>query len=184
MLDLPTLDAISTVPADDLPALIGRLEVLKVQALLRLLAAREQPVAGEPSHDLTQQEAATYRPAFGLKLIRFLTRTGRVPSTGRGRQRLVRLADLDAYAARCRADGVALGGILNVSSPHDRRRGATHPTASGTDATPVRRARRGVAQHRRPLGAGRTDGRDDGRHPDPTPGRTGADPAPERQEAE
>jgi hypothetical protein len=90
---------------------------------------------------LTQQEAARLRPALGLKTIRYLTRTGRVPSVPRGRLRLVRLGDLDAYVARCRDQGVALGKIRDVSYPHeahDRRRGARRPPATRADASAIR----------------------------------------------
>src|SRR5262245_1075035 len=109
---------------------IGRLESIKFCVWMSATTLSIATTAPEPAHELTQQEAARLRPAVGLKTIRFLTRTARVPSVPRGRQRLVRLADLDAYVARCRAQGVALGVILHVSSPRDRRRGAQ-------DATPA-----------------------------------------------
>jgi hypothetical protein len=107
----------------DPAAIVGALETLKVRVLLAAGAqqAAVPALPSEPGHDLTQQAAAALRPALGLKLIRFLTRTGRVPSVPRGRSRLVRLADLDAYVARCRQQGLALGGLREVTSSRDRR---------------------------------------------------------------
>jgi len=148
------LATVEQAPADELPALIGALEAAKATLWARLLVTEHRSDGVQPAYDLTQQEAARLRPALGLKTIRFLTRTGRVPSLARGRQRLVLLSDLDAYVARCRAQGVALGKISDVSSLCDRRRGARDPEAPRTDAEAVRRVRRRPTQHRRPLGAG------------------------------
>jgi hypothetical protein len=44
MLDLPTLDAISTMPADDLPALLLQVLTLQSAIVARLVAANGQPV--------------------------------------------------------------------------------------------------------------------------------------------
>jgi hypothetical protein len=57
MLDLPTLDAISTVPADDLPALVGQLAFLTAAAQARLL---QRPLPPPEPDDtlLTIPEAA------------------------------------------------------------------------------------------------------------------------------
>jgi len=62
---------------------------------------------------VTQEEAAAaYR--MPLRTLRRLTRNRLVPSYQLGRNRMVRRADLDRYLARCRAQGVAIGGILDV----------------------------------------------------------------------
>jgi hypothetical protein len=121
----------------ELPDVIGALEAAKAEAWAQLTTL-PVPASSEPVCDLAQHEAARLRPALGLKCIRYLTRTGRVPSVARGRQRLVRLADLDAYVDRCRQQGVALGRIRDVSSSHDRRRSARHPHAARPDAASVR----------------------------------------------
>jgi hypothetical protein len=57
MLDLPTLDAISTVPADDLPALVGHLMALVMAAQARLLQ-RPLPPAEPDDTFLTIAQAA------------------------------------------------------------------------------------------------------------------------------
>jgi excisionase family DNA binding protein len=57
---------------------------------------------------LTQQEAAAYY-RIPLRTLRRLTRTKRVPSYLLGKNRMIRPADLDAYLARCRDQGVRVG---------------------------------------------------------------------------
>jgi hypothetical protein len=129
VIELPDVLELADVPPERLPAVVLHLTALLAGAAVRMLAVElELPrTTMEPDHEITQEQAAQLRPALGLKLIRFLTRTGRVPSVLHGRQRLVLLGDLDAYVARCRVHGVALGTILDVSSPRDRRRGAQDP---------------------------------------------------------
>jgi hypothetical protein len=116
MADAPHLAAQLRDLADRLDTLEPAARVGEVAALLftmwtAAVPAPASPTQREPEHELTQREAARHRPALGLKLVRYLTRTGRVPSVPRGRLRLVRLADIDAYVSRCRAQGVALGKI-------------------------------------------------------------------------
>jgi hypothetical protein len=108
--DAELLSAVDGLTAERAADLIGRLEGLKARAWRKLIAPA--PASTEPDHEITQQEAARLRPALGLKTIRYLTRTGRVSSVPRGKSRLVRLSDLDAYVARCRDQGVPLGRIL------------------------------------------------------------------------
>jgi excisionase family DNA binding protein len=75
----------------------------------------EQPATAPPSEQgqLTQEEAAkAYK--MPLRTVRRLTRTGRIPTTWIGRSRMVRPADFDRYLARCRAQGVKVGTLLDV----------------------------------------------------------------------
>jgi hypothetical protein len=106
----------------DLAELAGALGTLHIRAILAAGAqqATAAPGPSEPAHELTQQAAAALRPSLGLRTIRFLTRTRRVPSVPRGRSRLVRLADLDAYVAASRQQGLALGVLREVTSARDR----------------------------------------------------------------
>jgi excisionase family DNA binding protein len=62
---------------------------------------------------LTQEQAAQAY-CMPLRTIRKLTRTGRVPTYMVGRSRMLRAADLDRYLARCRAQGVKVGTLLDV----------------------------------------------------------------------
>jgi hypothetical protein len=133
-----TIDVdVSSLSVDDLVALLGQVEVLQARILVRLVGApAPAPAASEPAHYLTAHEAAALRPALGLKTIRFLTRTQRVPSVLRGRRRLLRLSDIDSYVDTCRRRGVALGVLPEVTSRHAHhasRRGPRHPPPARPD---------------------------------------------------
>src|SRR5262245_51372680 len=83
-------------------------------ALTNGTPSSEQPATAPPSEQgqLTQEEAAkAYK--MPLRTVRRLTRTGRIPTTWIGRSRMVRPADFDRYIARCRAQGVKVGTILD-----------------------------------------------------------------------
>ena len=72
-----------------------------------------------PSRAQTEQGALTQAAAataynMSLRTIRKLTRTGRIPSYVLGRNRMVLPTDFDRYIARCRAQGVKVGTILDV----------------------------------------------------------------------
>jgi excisionase family DNA binding protein len=70
------------------------------------------PAPPSEAGPLTQEEAAEhYR--LPLRTVRFLTRTKRVPSYLAGRNRMIRPADIDRYLARCRAQAVKVGTILD-----------------------------------------------------------------------
>jgi len=108
--------ALPEVPPAEVPAVIGELERLKATCWARLSAAQQHP-AVEPRQSeqgpLTQDEAAQlYR--IPLRKVRFLTRTGCVPSYQQGRNRMIRPVDLDRYLTRCRDQGVKVGTILDV----------------------------------------------------------------------
>ena len=109
------------VPADHVPALLAHVaaEQARLDVLKSVLAARLAVVSnGHPASPtseaapLTQEEAAEqYR--ISLRTVRRLTRTGRVPSTRVGRNRMIRPDDLDRYLARCRDQRVKVGTILD-----------------------------------------------------------------------
>ena len=113
---------VKDVPEEAVPALLdalavpeGRCRLLRDLLTARLAAGsrngQDHPAPSEQG-PLTQEEAArTYR--MPLRSLRFLTRTGRVPSYQQGRNRMVRPADLESYLARCRAQGVKVGTILD-----------------------------------------------------------------------
>ena len=109
------------VPAAHVPALLAHVaaEQARLDVLKSVLAARLAVVSnGHPASPtseaapLTQEEAAEqYR--ISLRTVRRLTRTGRVPSTRVGRNRMIRPDDLDRYLARCRDQRVKVGTILD-----------------------------------------------------------------------
>jgi hypothetical protein len=117
---------------------LAQVEVLKAKIMHRLAPAPAPVATAEPAHELTAHEAARYRPALGLKAIRFLTRTGRVPSVQRGRRHLVKLCDLDAYLDDCRRRGVALGMLPGVACAHDPRHRPPDPPRTRTHANRTR----------------------------------------------
>jgi len=71
--------------------------------------ARPSPEQGA----LTQAQAAEAY-CMPVRTLRRLTRTGRVPSYRQGRNRMIRPTDLDRYLARCRAQAVKVGTLLDV----------------------------------------------------------------------
>jgi len=73
-----------------------------------------QPTSNLPTEQgaLTQEEAAEAY-SMPLRTVRRLTRAGRIPSYVLGRNRMIRAADMDRYLARCRAQGVKVGTILD-----------------------------------------------------------------------
>jgi len=109
------------VPADAIAAVLtevtaqeARLGTVKAILAARLAGASNGHPAPPPSEaaPLTQEEAAEqYR--ISLRTMRRLTRTGRVPSTRVGRNRMIRPGDLDRYLARCRDQHVKVGTILD-----------------------------------------------------------------------
>ena len=109
------------VPAAHVPALLAHVaaEQARLDVLKSVLAARLAVVSnGHPASPtseaapLTQEEAAEqYR--ISIRTVRRLTRTGRVPSTRVGRNRMIRPDDLDRYLARCRDQRVKVGTILD-----------------------------------------------------------------------
>jgi len=109
------------VPADAIAAVLtevtaqeARLGTVKAILAARLAGASNgHPPPPSEAAPLTQQEAAE-RYRIPLCTMRRLTRTGRVPATRVGRNRMVRPADLDSYIARCRHQGVGVGALLDV----------------------------------------------------------------------
>ena len=77
------VEAVDALPPDQLTAFIAQLSALALRAAGRLvLSSQRRPVAEGPRPreiDLTQEEAAE-RFRLPLRTVRFLTRTGRVPS--------------------------------------------------------------------------------------------------------
>ncbi len=116
-LDIAALPDPASIPLDQIPAVIGELEKMKAVLWSRVVRpeASRPPALAERETDVSQAQAATRRN-LPLRTVRFLTRTGRVPSFKAGRRRLLRLSDLDAYLDRCRARGVAVTRLRDVAS--------------------------------------------------------------------
>ncbi len=121
------------VPAEDRQAVLDALAVhegrcrlvrelltANLTGLVAASPAANDPftIAGTEAGPLTQEEAAD-RYRIPLRKLRFLTRTQRVPSYLQGRNRMVRPCDLDQYLARCRAQGVKVGTILDFGTIHN-----------------------------------------------------------------
>ena len=87
----------ASVPSEQIPALLGELERLKAVLWARLVASggRETVPVPTPRY-LTQAEAARM---FNVPLstVRYLTRRGRVPALGQGKNRRLLAADLSRY---------------------------------------------------------------------------------------
>lgn len=90
----------------------GRCRLLRDLLTGRLAAPAQKEPAPSEQGALTQEEAAE-RYRLPLRKLRFLTRTGRVPSYSQGRNRMLRPADLDRYLGRCREQSVKVGTILD-----------------------------------------------------------------------
>ena len=127
---------VAALSVDDAAALLGRIEILRAQILARLVPATAPAPVTEPTHPLTCREVAERR-GLSTKVVRFLARTGRVPSVRHGRRHLVRLVDVDTYLSESRARRVALGVLPGVSCHHDTsrrpphsRRAPVHPTTT------------------------------------------------------
>jgi excisionase family DNA binding protein len=120
VLNLPDPAAIASVPQADLPATLTHLAALQTAIAARLADGPGEVRNGSaPAPPPTEQGALTQEDAarsyhIPLRTLRRLTRTRRVPSYLLGRNRMIRPADLDTYLARCRAQGVKVGTILDV----------------------------------------------------------------------
>ena len=98
--------ALPTIPRNQAPAVIGRLEAAKVALWLQSTAtATAAPDTG--CRYVTQTEAAE---RFGIPLadVRYLTRRGIVPAVGRGRNKRLLPADLERHLGRCAREGLAI----------------------------------------------------------------------------
>ncbi len=191
MTDRPDLAALLADPARarDVPDsdLLGLFEETlarqdQLQLVLRVLARRMLVHATAPAPDATRmarhvtQAVAAERSGLPLATIRYLTRTGRVPSLKKGKCRLLLTSDLDRILEQCRARGLALRTIPHASSRYRGRRVAGGE-ALEADAGRVRGSAGGRPEQARALGAGRA-GRLDGGDLHPAPGPTGAAAAP------
>jgi hypothetical protein len=93
---------------------------LAAVTLMLTVRLREDGEGQEASSSMpTEQGALTQAQAaeaycMPLRTLRRLTRMGRVPSYLQGRNRMVRPTDLDRYLARCRAQGIKVGTLLDV----------------------------------------------------------------------
>jgi excisionase family DNA binding protein len=123
---LPAVEAVDAVPVEHLPALVAGLAALQARAAARLvLSSQRRPVAEGPRPreiDLTQEEAAE-RFRLPLRTVRFLTRTGRVPSYRCGRRRMIASDDLVRHLEACREQGVAVTKLRDVAVERGRRGG-------------------------------------------------------------
>ncbi len=127
---------LTTVPVEQIPAVLGELERMKAVLYVRLLKPATAATA-VASRYVTQVEAAN---TFGIPLatVRNLTRRGIIPALGKGKNRRILPADLERHLARCAREGLAATAIPEVSRRRDRRRGAARPEGPRNDAAAVR----------------------------------------------
>ena len=153
--------ATDELPAGALPALVTQLAALAMQAAARMVggAAAQPPRVplAERQQDLTQEEAATVFN-IPLRTVRFLSRTKRIASYKRGRNRMLRPADVAAYIEKCRETGVALTVYHGVTMRRDPRGDAAHPRDARTHPGGVRRTARRDPGDRRAMGDGTGQG--------------------------
>ena len=177
------------VPVGNVAALLtevvnraGRLELLKTFLSVRLRNDDDKGIrSSKREADITQDEAAR-RSGIPLRTIRWLTRTGRLPSFRRGRNRMVRMSDLDLLIETARGQGVALQKLPHVASGiRGSRGGQDRAPKTPTDASRVRRTGRRRTEHGRALGSGNANRRDYRRDPDSPPRSAGAQTAPKEE---
>jgi hypothetical protein len=100
------LTDLTTVPHEQIPATLAVLEQAKALLWARLHTANIP--AAKPAEGRVTQEEAAHREGIELPVVRYLTRTGRVPSIQEGKSRKLYHVDLAAYVQRCAALGVSL----------------------------------------------------------------------------
>src|SRR5436309_9536020 len=153
--------ATDELPAGAMPALVAQLAALAMQAAGRMAGgAAAQPPRVPPAErqqDLTQEEAATVFN-IPLRTVRFLSRTKRIASYKRRRNRMLRPADVAAYIEKCRETGVALTVYHGVTMRRDPRGDAAHPRDARTHPGGVRRTARRDPGDRRAMGDGTGQG--------------------------
>lgn len=104
---------IAEVPVGEVPALLdalaveeGRCRTLRALLVARFAAPQARPDEAPPPY-LTQAEAAA-RFGVPLSTVRYLTRRGRVPAIGRGKNRRLLPTDLSRYLEECKRTGQSL----------------------------------------------------------------------------
>src|SRR5439155_15968076 len=176
--------ATDELPAGAMPALVAQLAALAMQAAARMVggAAAQPPrlPLAERQQDLTQEEAATVFN-IPLRTVRFLSRTKRIASYKRGRNRMLRPADVAAYIEKCRETGVALTVYHGVTMRRDARGDAAHPRDARTHQAAVPQPPGRDPGNLRRWGAGPVQVPGHGEPPNPLPGQT-APPKPRRGE--
>jgi excisionase family DNA binding protein len=163
---LASLDAL---PAAELPAFLGQLEIAKARALARLTtpAREETRVSGEEAGLLTYADAGA---VLGIApgCVRDLVRRGELASVRVGKKYVrVRPDDLRSYVERHRDPGLDPYRALRMEASHDRGRAASAASSPRPDAGSPRVAPGRAGQLGGTVGARGT------RHP-----RVGGPPAP------
>src|SRR5437870_1478421 len=99
----------ASVPAEAIPAALGELEKVKAVLWARLMATSATGGQQEsPSHRYVTQAEAAVTFNIPLSTVRYLTRRGRVPAIGRGKNRRLLPADLARELEDCKRTGRTL----------------------------------------------------------------------------
>jgi excisionase family DNA binding protein len=134
--DLPDLaELVATTPAEDLPALAGRLREAELLIDLRLRRlTSEQPVAAAQAASSRLLDMAAVSQILGVaeEHARELGRRGELPTIRLGRHVRIRPEDLDAFVAQRRTP-VASSRFLTCSRRW-RAAPATHARVAGQDS--------------------------------------------------
>ena len=159
---------ISCAPVAELPALSGELERLRATALLRMITLQMSTSSADTNRSegtdryLTMQEVKK-RTGLSLSHLYEMGRTGALPvkPMGRGcggkrpRGYRVLLSDLLAWEANLGNGAVDVRLNSMLSSPRDRRRVETTPTATPAYTGATRGPARRPPDHAFPMGARR-----------------------------
>jgi excisionase family DNA binding protein len=117
----PDLAALLADPArvpelslEHVQSLLCQLAAIQIAPLARLAATPTPTTASTVPDPLLTQEEAARQFRIPLRSMRRLTRTKRIPSTRIGRNRMVRIRDLEDYLSRSQRQGVVVGTMLDV----------------------------------------------------------------------
>lgn len=161
------IEQVAHIPADAVPELLGRIEILKTALLGRVAVAPRPSVAEEY---LNYEDAARVLGVTPREVARLTREPGGLPRIPLGRKciRIPRSA-LDVWM---RSQLVAAPTSV-YSSPNVGRGATADPEATRPDASRARRAHRRTREQRRTLGARRGSHHGAGRPLDSAPRQDG-----------
>src|SRR5437773_6249387 len=100
------IDVLERTAPERAPVIIGELERVKAVLWARLMATSATGGQQEsPSHRYVTQAEAAVTFNIPLSTVRYLTRRGRVPAIGRGKNRRLLPADLARELEECKRTG-------------------------------------------------------------------------------